>query len=790
MRSGVRRKAGWLALVLFVAGAALCQGVVALGQRAADPRLDPLAKASLSQISGTRGVAGLLEPVEVIRDRWGVPHIYARNTADLFFAQGYVQAQDRLWQMEVWRRYNSGHLAEVLGEEAVEHDRLLRLIQYQGPWDDAEFNFYHPEGRSIFTAFANGVNAYVRDHRDNLPVEFKLTGITPSPWTIEDLVLRVPARSLASARAELRFALEVARVGPAEATRLARPDPYIEVVVPRGLDLSIVSKQALDALEGTLPVVPFPRPQLLEPFRLAPGAVASLDLGTPENSPGSNNWVVSGKHTASGAVLLANDPHRQVSNPSLRYVVHLNAPGWDVIGATEPAIPGVAIGHNGRVGWGLTIVGTDYDDVFVEELNPARPNEAKWQGQWYPLRVVADTIRVRGQAPRAVERKYSRHGPIFFEDRANLRAYALRSTLQEPGTAEYLGALRLNQASLAPNCRAFLELQRYYLAPSENMICGDVEGNIGWHASALTPNRVGWYGRLPVPGTGEYEWKGFRDDLPFEYNPDRGWIATANHNILPAGYHPPLFFKRAPYSRFDRVTQMLGGATGLRPEDFERFQHDALWPYIDAERALLRGWTSDRPEVEWARQTVLDWDGRYLADSVAPSLHNRWRRNLDDDVLKPDGWLARGGVGASAARIKAAEADPARLAASRTALEEAVETLHKTLGPDRTQWRWGRLNRSEFPHPLVSAYDLPGVERNGGGETVAAIGATYREIIDFADLDNSRITSAPGQSGQPGSPFYGNLLEMWAKGRYFPLRYSRKAVEDAAAHRLMLVPAR
>jgi penicillin amidase len=767
-----------------LAGAALHGG-------AADQSFDDLAKRSLSQIDGTIGLPGLRETVEVIRDRWGVPHIYARSSEDLFFAQGYVQAQDRLWQMEMWRRYNGGRLAAVLGPEAVEHDRLLRLIQYQGPWDDAEFNSYHPEGRRIFAAFANGVNAYIESHRDNLPVEFKLTGITPEPWTLQDLVLRVPARSLASARAELRFALSVARLGPAEATRQARPDPFIEAVVPRGLDLSLISQEVLGALDGTLPTVPFPRPPLLERFRRSAGAVASLDFGAPEDSPGSNNWVVSGRHTATGGVLLANDPHRQVTNPSLRYLVHLNAPGWDVIGATEPAIPGVAIGHNGRIGWGLTIVGTDYDDVFVEELNPASPNQAKWQDEWYPLRVVVDTVEVRGEAPRTVERKYSRHGPIFYEDRVNHRAYALRSTLQEAGTAEYLGALRLNQASLAPNCGAFLEHQRHYLAPSENMICGDVDGNIAWHASALTPKRVGgWYGRLPVPGTGEYSWNGYRDDLPYEYNPERGWIATANHNVLPHGYYPPLFFKRAPYVRWDRLNQIFGSAGNFRTEDFERLQHDTRWPYIEAEKALLRGWTSSDSDVEWARTAILSWDGRYESDSVAASLHNYWRRNLDDEALRPDGWPARGGVGSSGLRLASRKVSSAQEALARTALEQGTRQLSEALGADRASWRWGRLHTSQFPHWLVSAYDLPGVERNGGGGTVAATGATFREVIDFSDLDNSRVTSTPGQSGQPGSPFYGNLRELWANGRYFPLVYSRAAVEAASAHRLILRPLR
>jgi penicillin G amidase len=756
---------------------------------ASDPRLHDLARQSLAQIDGHLDVHGLREPVEVIRDRWGIPHIYARNTDDLFFAQGYVQSQDRLWQMEMWRRFNAGRLAEILGPSAVEHDRLMRLVQFQGPWDDEEFNSYHPEGRRIFTAFVNGINAYIDANRDNLPVEFALTGITPDRWTLQDAVLRVPARSLTTARAELRLAIDVVRLGPEEANRRAAADPWIDLHIPRGLDLSLISPAVLDALEGTLPTVPFPRPPLLPEYQALAGATASLDVGTPEHSPGSNNWAVSGRHTATGRVLLVNDPHRQVTNPSLRYLVHLNAPGWDVIGATEPAIPGVAIGHNGRIGWGLTIVGTDYDDVFVEEINPENPNEARWEGAWYPLRRVTDTIAVRGEAPRTIERKYSRHGPIFFEDRANNRAYALRSTLQERGTAEYLGALRLNQASIAGDCRAFLEHQRYYLAPSENMVCGDVDGNIAWHASALTPRRVGgWYGRLPVPGTGEYGWDGFRDDLPYAYNPERGWLGTANHNIMPAGYFPPLFFKQAPYARWDRLEQIFASIARVRVEDFERALHDSAWPYFDAEKPLFDGWTSPDPTVEWARQQLVAWDGRYDGASVAASIHNAWRRRLDDAVLQPGGWAARGGVGSSALRAALADAGEAQRVRTREALESAVRELRETLGEPPTDWRWGRLHTSRFPHWLVSAFDLPAVERSGGGGTVAATGATYRQIIDFADLDNSRVTSTPGQSGQPGSPFYDNLLELWGRQEFFPLRYTREAVDAAAAFRLTLAP--
>ena len=735
---------------------------------------EELARESLSQIEGEIEIPGLQDAVEVIRDPWGVPHIYAENLEDLFFAQGFVQAQDRLWQMEMWKRFNGGRLAEVMGPEALEHDRILRLIQYQGPWDEEEFAVYHPEGERIFSSFVEGVNAFIEHRQDNLPVEFKLTGIEPEPWTIEDAVMRVPARSLGSARSELNLALQVAELGPEEANRRDRPSPWVELQVAPGLDLSLITEDVVASLDGTLATVPFPAPPLLPEYQGLEGAVASLDFGVPELSPGSNNWVARGELTASGEVLLANDPHRQVTNPSLRYLVHLNAPGWNVIGATEPAIPGVAIGHNGRIGWGLTIVGTDYDDVFVEELNPENSREAMWEGEWYPLDIVVDTIPVRGQEPQVVEHFYSRHGFIFHKDTINHVAFSVRSTLKERGTAEYLGALRLNQTDLAGNCQEFLDQQAYYYAPSENMICGDVDGNIAWHASALTPDRGGlWYGRLPVPGTGGYEWVGYRDNLPQEYNPERGWLGTANHDIHPEGYYPPVGFRSPPFSRFDRLEQIFAEARDLTPEDYEEMLYDAYWTYTEEDRTHFEGWTAEDEDVEWARALLADWDGYYDRESVAASVHNYWRDNLDDYYAVLEG------------EVPEAERD----AQVRSALQSAMSDLRAELGSDRSEWRWGRLHRSEFPHWLAGAYDLPGVERSGGGGTVAATGATFREIIDFSDLDNSRATSTPGQSAQPGSPFYDNLLDLWANGEFFPLLYTREAVEQNVEYRLQLVPA-
>ena len=736
--------------------------------RPAGNGFDELAREALAQIDGTLDVPGLSSGVEVLRDEWGIPHIYAQNEMDMFFAQGYVQAQDRLWQIDMWRRTNEGRLAEILGPDAFEHDRLARLIMFRGPWDE-EFASYHPRGREIFEAFANGVNAYIDAIGDDLPVEYRLTGLRPLRWTPEASTGRVAtALPLSGARADLSLARRIARQGLDEVNAREAPGraAWIDLEVPEGLDVSIIPAEAITALSHFRGG--FPRPPILPQYREWADALASENRGAQEDSPGSNNWVASGSLTASGSVLLANDPHRGVTNPSLRYLVHLNAPGYSVIGATEPAIPGVAIGHNGHVGWGLTIVGTDQADVFVEQLNPANLNEARWKGEWYPLRTIVDTIPVRGESPRIVEHRFSRHGPIFYVDSANHVAYAARSTSNEPGTAGYLAALRLAETR---SCREFIDALAYYHAPSENMVCGDVEGNIAWLAAALSPRRTeGWFGRLPVPGTGDYAWEGFRShtELPQEFNPERGWIGTANNDIQPPGYHPPIMFPRGPSARMDRIEQMFAGARNLTPEDFELMVNDAVYPWIENDRPLLLGWTAENPLVEWARAQMSAWDGTYHRSSPEAALHNYWRRLLDDEA-------------------RSQELTPARRnALSEAALAAAVDTLRARQGPDRSQWRWGRIHRSEFPHWLVAAYDLPAVERNGGGGTIAATGATFREIIDFSNFDNSRVTSAPGQSAQPGSPFYGDLLPLWGNGQFFPLLYTREAIEGRTTHRLEL----
>jgi penicillin amidase len=753
----VARRVGVILVAIIGAGS------VAAAEAQTEPRLDSLARASLARIDGELRVSGLRDSVRVLRDEWGVPHIHAKNLEDLFFAQGYVHAQDRLWQLDMYRRTFEGRLSEILGPSALRHDRLVRLLRYRGPFDDREFTSYHPEGKRIFQAFADGINAYISDVGDALPVEFRLTGLRPGPWSAETPLLRTQtALPIGDARSELQLARSVVELGADEANRRANPSPWRELVVPQGVDLSVINDDVIAALGGLRGGDV--RPPLLAEFDGRPGLDASENRGARENSPGSNNWAVSGRLTASGRVMVANDPHRNVSNPSIRYIVHLVAPGWDIIGATEAPLPGVAIGHNGRIAWGLTIVGTDQSDVYVEQLDPTNHDRVRWQDGWEPLRTVVDTIRVKGQDAELITLRYSRHGPIFHVDSARHLAYAMRSTMHEPGTAGYLGALRYHAVD---DCQEFLDAQIYWKAPTENMVCGDADGNIAWQASALSPRRGGWDGRLPVPGTGAFEWTGFRDDLPREFNPERGWIATANHDIHPPGYDPPLFFKRGSQSaRFERLASVLSNGTRFTLEDFKRLQHDVYSAGAARDIEMFRGWNAEDAEIEQARRMLAEWDAMYRRESAAAALYS-----FVADVL-PAG---------------AREAGVSRPLLER-ALVSGMDSLRLHQGPNASEWRWGRIHRTELPHPLASAFDIPAIERSGGAGTVAATGATYRQIVDFANLDGSVVTNLPGQSTQPLSPFYSNLTEPYANQQYFPLLFSPSAVQSGARYRLVLLP--
>jgi penicillin G amidase len=753
---------------------------------------------ALAQTEGRIRLRGLQKNVNVLRDEWGVAHVYAETQDDLFFAQGFVAAQDRLWQMDLWRRVGEGKLAEVLGPSAVERDRFARLVRYRGDMK-AEYESYAPDARQIIEAFVRGVNAQIELSKDRLPIEFQLTGSKPGPWTPEVCLTRIAGYVMTrNASTEVLRAQLVREFGKEFVDEWVETEPERKVEIPEGLDLAGIDSRVLAAADAAGSPVKF------------------------NPNDGSNNWVIDGTMSATGKPILANDPHRTIALPSLRYLVHLVGPGWNVIGAGEPALPGVAAGHNERVGFGFTIVGIDQQDLYVEETNPANPNEYRYRGKWEPMRVEREQIKVKGEAqPREIELKFTTHGPVIYEDKKRHRAFALRWVGSEPGTAGYLASLTLNRVQ---NWNEFLKAMERWKVPSENLVYADVDGNIGWVAAGMAPIRKGWSGLLPVPGAeGKYEWQGFLpvSELPQAFNPSKHFIATANHNILPPGYKQELGYEWADPIRFWRISEVLSSVKGkFNVADFEKLQHDEVSLPARELTALLRETKGVKPELRPFVEMLASWDCNLGKDSAAAALFEIWLTKLPSAVFKrhiPEAaWRAVAGRISPLKTIDALknstprwfggeDARGGRDAVLLTSLEEAVKEARERLGDDSSKWRWGKLHVAPFTHALSTdaerraLFNLPSVERNGDGNTVNSTGgpnfrqshgASFREILDVSDWDRSMATNVPGQSGQPGSKHYGDLLPPWAEGKYFPLLYSQQKVEATAKQRLTLEPAR
>ena len=731
-------------------------------------------------------VPGLRQPVEILRDRWGVPHIYANNVDDLFFGQGYLTAKDRLFQIDLWRRTGTGRLAEVLGPAALDRDTLARAVRYRGPMED-EWQSYGPETRRIVTAFVNGINAYIRSLGGKRPREFQVAGFDPGLWTPEDCLSRIAGllmtRNLVN---EVRRATQVRELGLESVQRYFPPDPPVRLEIPRGLDLARIESSILQVYQ-----------QAISTVHISGDGDGGLmaDAWTNLMEQGSNNWVMDGTMTATGKPILANDPHRPILLPSLRKTVHLVAPGWNVIGAGEPALPGIALGHNENIAFGFTIVGIDQCDLYVETLDPKNPDRYQYKGQWKTMEIEKQQVPVRGRSePAVVELRHTVHGPVLYMDRQANRAYALRWVGTEPGTAGYLAGLALSRAR---NWQDFTASVGRYKVPSENIVYADTAGNIGWHATGLTPVRKNWSGLLPVPGaSGEYEWSGFvpAKDLPHIYNPPAHYVATANHNILPPDYPNVLGYEWALPFRFQRIREMIAAGRKFGIGDFERMQHDVTSVPARRFQALLKGFkpqpgTSASKAVEKVRA----WDARMSADSAPAMIYAIWVTRLPLDVFGPK-------IGPQVdlrMLLRTLEAKP-DAKALETSLSETLKILEARLGPDMDRWQWGAVHQIQFRHPLDRPeFNRGPFARNGDGNTVMAAsganfvqsnGASYRQIMDLADWDRSVMTNVPGESGDPSSRHYADLIPAWLSGKYHPMPYTRKAVEAAAEERIALEP--
>ena len=780
------------------------------------PSLEQRAQSALSLTNGTLKLPGLEHPVTVLRDPWGVPHIYAQNSHDLFFAQGFVTAQDRLFQMELWKRVGQGRLAEVLGPAYLERDINARRLAYRGSAAD-DYASYAPDAKQILEAFTQGINAEIARRTSaggaGLPLEFQLAGFAPEPWKPEDCLSRMAGFSMTrNAVTELWHAKLVTLLGVKKASALLNLDPPVLLDTFPGLDLSALSPELLRNMQGSDSSMTLP-----------PDQASAFALPEEDGSSkwASNNWVVSGKLTASGRPLLSNDPHRTVDkSPSLRYVVHLVAPGWDVIGATEPGTPGVQDGHNQRIAWGWTIFGMDQQDLYLETLDSNDLRRYVTDKGSQPMVVQKSVFRVKGKPDVTVELKFTRHGPVLWEDPATHRALALRWVGAEPGTAGYMASLTLDRVQ---NWKEFEQAVERWKLPTHNIVYADIDGNIGEHSVGMAPIRKNFTGTMPLPGGGGYEWTGWVpvSDLPHQLNPGLGFVVTANQRMIPDNFSYNVGFEWTEPYRANRITEVLSQASTsghkLTREDMQQLQADVT--SLPARQLLQLFRSAANKSDDSPTKLLLRWNAVLDRDAPAAALYELWQIEIEGQMthrLAPEqAWKALEGRVSLSLILRALDhpteetfgsgPQAARDQFLLDTLRAATEKLKALEGPDPSTWAWGRLHTVTFHHPLEllpdakPLFDIGPLARPGDSYTVNATsyggakfdqtgGPSYREILDVGNWDESVVANVPGESGQPGSPHYSDLVPLWDQVRYFPMLYSQVAVSKQAKDHLVLEP--
>ena len=775
---------------------------------------------------------GLDKPVEILKDHWGISHIYAETEHDLFFAQGYSAARDRLFQFEIWRAQATGTVAEILGSRAVDRDHGTRLFKFRGPMHE-EMNHYHPSGVDIITSFVHGVNAYIDEalqDPDSLPLPFKLLDIQPKHWT-EEVVISRHQGLLGNISLELSTGRAVCAIGENKVRELRYFHPHDPILTLDPLiDCdSLLNNDILHLYNSYRRPIRFqPDDIALAQYRNTEEAYETIaDILMEEERDlqkrsiddiGSNNWVVSGDLTQDGWPMMINDPHRSQAVPSLRYWSHLVGPGWNVIGGGEPEIPGISIGHNEHGAWGLTVFNTDGEDLYVYETNPNNPSQYRYLGEWEEMRVISETIEVKDARSVSVELKYTRHGPVVFEDQENSLAYAIRPAWMEVGGSPYLASLRMDQAT---SWEEFREASNFSNIPGENMIWADRQGNIGWQAVGIAPIRRNFSGMVPVPGDGRYEWDGYLPikAKPNEFNPDRGYIETSNSNYTKPDY-PYLdaigFTWTDPY-RWARGSEVLGSGRKFNMTDMVELQHDYLSIPARTLIPFFKDLESDDLEVEQARQMLLDWDFVLDKESVEAGIYVAFERQLLDNIelLKvPEIAKSYVSVGMKTAidMLLAPDGDfgndpiQGRDEFLLQTLSQGIQNLKQKLGPEFKDWVYGQedYKHALIRHPLSPALDeelrdrlnVGPAPRGGNGFTLGntgsgdnqTSGASFRIFVDTRDWDNTLGMNTPGQVGDPDSPLYDNLFELWANDKVFPAFYSREKIESVLFEKLDLIP--
>lgn len=743
-------------------------------------------------------VHGLEQPAEIRIDRWGICHVRANTRRDVFFVQGFNAARDRLWQLDIWRKRGLGRMAADFGPGFLAQDRAARLFLYRGDMNAEWAAYGTPEARAITEAFTAGINAWIaltEADPTRLPPEFAAMGTKPERWDAADVV-RIRShglvRNVLSEAARARV-VALSADGAGFETDLARRciEPPHDIPIPDGFDPACVPENVLDVFKLATAAPDFSPDRMAAPLLDAWRWTKVADTGDV-TLQGSNNWAVAGTHTDTGRPILASDPHRAHALPSLRSIVHLAGPGIDVIGAGEPALPGISIGHNGHAAFSLTIFPMDQEDLYVHAAGA-------------DLTTVTETIDVRGCDPQQVELKFTAHGPVVCETPTH--AFSVRSIWSEPGASAYFASLAYLGVQTPEQ---FAEALAHWSTPSVNQVYADVTGRIAWFAAGRSPVRPNWDGLMPVPADGRYEWQGFHAfaDMPRTIDPACGFVATANEMNLPDGFPAErikLGFEWAERSRSQRIHHVLATQNRHSMDQSMALQTDDT--SIPAQRLghLIAGMTGP------AASLLRGWNHRLDRHSAAAALQEVWwSKHLKQallDILAPDpavrALMVPGDVETLIGLLEHPDhrlPDPAPLLA-RT-LNAAWADCTARMGEDPAAWQWGRLHHGAFPHPLSRVADLPGVDRlpkGGSGSTVMAAnyrlsdfkvthGASFRMVVDVGNWDASRCINAPGQSGDPRSPHYADLAPIWAEGGTIPMLYTKAAIDEATEHLITLRP--
>src|SRR5215471_12668904 len=773
-----------------------------------------LAELALPQLDGQAQVAGLTAPVTVTRDSHGVPMIETASLEDLFFAQGYVTAQDRLWQMDIMRRFGAGELSEILGEQTLKLDREQRILGLRAAATKS-LAMASPRDRSFFDAYARGVNAYIAAHGKTLPIEFRILGYTPKPWTAEDSV--VVANSMVK---DLNYHYFFDALGREKILAKLGPELTADLYVNRSWHdrPPTVMREDVNAPEKA------PRDSDDEDDEDGPdNSVTQSDFQPgPEEIPvdGSNDWVVSGAHTVTGKPLLSNDMHLGHQMPNLWYEAHLRSGSLDVAGVTLPGMPYVIVGHNQRIAWGFTNVGPTVTDVYLENVNAQ--GEYQTTTGWLQPQHRLEVIRVKGKPDVRVDVRVTRHGPIITElVPGETRNLALRWTLYDGLRIPFF------DVNAAQNWDEFKKAFSLLDAPAQNVVYADVDGNIGYQATGKVPIRAAGDGGLPVGGADNaHEWTSYIpfDKLPNIYNPPSGIIATANGRIAPDDYPYPISMEwEAPW-RTARIYHVLESGRQFSPSDMLALQTDVHSESVlfAAERLVYAVDHASKPSAraKQAADLMRSWDGRMLSTEAAPTITEKSIRELNRLLLEPK-------LGSAAPDSSAAEGlswktyswqmrsvwlenillhRPKRWLPDKypnydELLAAAVEAaVAEPQAPkDLASWRWGRVNAVDIQHPVLGRIPIlhywaqPGLkEQSGSGYTVKAVtphhGPSERFTANLADLDHSTLNLVTGQAGNLSSPYYMDQWKAWYEGTTFTLPFSAQAVEAAKTHKLVIEP--